>query len=76
MTTIRLSTAALAGRIRQRMKDYNVPAEILAKMTDSELIELRLMSSATRKEKQSYHGVREAAVEFIKTVKKDSKVRL
>jgi hypothetical protein len=61
----------LAKQIRQRMKNYVFPPEILANLSDQELLELRAMSKGMKKDKtQAYAGVKDAAIGFLRSHKK------
>lgn len=63
--------AMLAKQIRRRMKNYVFPPELLENLTDTELLELRAMSKAMKKEKpQAYAGVKDAAIGFLRSQKK------
>jgi predicted transposase YbfD/YdcC len=65
------ATKVLAQQIRRRLKGYIVPAEILDNLTDTELLELRAMSKAMKKnEPQAYAGVKDTAIDFIRSHKK------
>jgi hypothetical protein len=63
--------AMLAKQIRGKMKNYVFPPEILDNLTDAELLALRAMSKAMKKEKpQMYAGVKDAAIGFLRSQKK------
>jgi hypothetical protein len=63
--------AMLAKQIRRRMKNYVFPPEILANLSDQELLELRAMSKGMKKDKaQPYEGVKDAAIGFLRSQKK------
>ena len=60
----------LAEQIKKWMRPYVVPVEILDDLTTAEVLELRAMSRSMRKEKpQAYAGVRDTAIDFIRTHK-------
>jgi hypothetical protein len=60
----------LAQQIRRRLTGYVVPPEILENLTDQELLELRAMSKATKKDKtQAHAGVKDAAIGFLRSQK-------
>ncbi|MFZ0644972.1 MAG: hypothetical protein WA690_22055 [Candidatus Acidiferrales bacterium] len=61
----------LADQIKEWMRPYVVPAEILDNLTTAEVLELRAMSRSMRKEKpQAYAGVKDAAIGFLRSHKK------
>ncbi|MFZ0885780.1 MAG: hypothetical protein WAN14_20425 [Candidatus Acidiferrales bacterium] len=60
----------LADQIKKWMRPYVVPAEILDNLTTAEVLELRAMSRAMKKENpQAYAGVRDTAINFLRTHK-------
>jgi hypothetical protein len=65
------AATTLADQIKKWMRPYVEPAEILDNLTTAEVLELRAMSRSMRKEKShTYVGVKETAVDFIRSHKK------
>ncbi|MFZ0232420.1 MAG: hypothetical protein WA306_09400 [Candidatus Acidiferrales bacterium] len=61
----------LADQIKNWMRPYVVPAEILDNLTTAEVLELRAMSRSAKKQKpQAYAGVKDAAIGFLRSQKK------